>query len=590
MAPSGVAGPGGPVPDRDRTQLLTTERGFRGYRPLLNPAFSGLETAINMSGFIIRNGALTWDYGWTRYEDPAPVAVALPLGGNTTAFPGGTAGNPVVLLDYFPDHIHSGNEATIAVTADSAAGGNGDVFYYPHSGAAQWARLTDTSAAGGFNTDSTHVWDSCFYPYSYLTGGGALPRGTMLITNGVRDSANARVIIYPGTAANDYVTAATPTTGIDDLSSAGAFGCRSLASYAERVYAFNTLEGTNPNNRRNPQRLRWTRPGWTSYVSTIWARSTNLGAGYQDLLFAPGEGVAVRQIGRNLACYLSRGTVILRTTGQIRPAHSLVYSNSSRGLLGTKAVVDLGGGVHFGAFTDGFWFLTEDGQWNEAGIANEGGLRYRKFTDHFFAALYKPGAYRIQMGFDSDRRLVYITFPTGPSASNLWQTWVYDIDLDEMYPQVWEISGFSIEQDAYSYAFVDKGTTQSGRCLIHGTRSGHVWEHTPNTSTRDTQPLQYAYTTPYIAPSPFSMTTVNEAWMDLVNHNASNGISWTAQSGDGSSSSSLTVTPAASTRRIMQRIPLHVSGSSLYHTFTGNHPLTIHALGLKQQRTGEPPT
>lgn len=581
--PSKLGQPGGQEPDKNRSRLIKMEGPFRGYRPSLNPAFAGLETAAGTSNLILRNGAWTWDYGWTKYHTLATNP--LPLGGRTTAFPGGTSGNPITYLDYFYDHTGSGNEATIAMTANGT-NGRGTLFIYQHTAVPNWVELTDSSAVG-FLTDGTHISDAALYPWSYMTAIGDLPKGTWFVTNGVRDTTNCRVARYPNSVSTNYITMATPTA-TPDLSNAGPFGCASLCAYAERLYAFHTVEGTIPTNRRQPNRLRWTRPGWSTYASTVWQSDTNLGAGYQDLLFCPGEGVAVKQIGRSIACYLSKGVVILRVTGELRPVHSLVYASSARGLLGTKAVADLGGGVHFGAFEDGFWFLTETGEWHEAGIATEGGLRYRKFTDAFFAALYKPSAYRITLGYDRDRRLIYITFPSGGATT--FATWIYDIDLDEMYPQDWDIAASTgTAQTARAFAFVDKGTTQAGSCLIHGGSNGFIWEHTPNTYLRNGVNVPWSYATPNID---FGLTTQwqnqESFWADVQGHGVATTLTYVLA---GQGGVTQTRQAAAGTTGIRQviRFPVTGGGTSSSHSLSANHPVTLYGLAAQVQRVSEAP-
>lgn len=585
--PSGTARRTGPVTEAVETRQVAVRGRWVGYRPSLSPVLGNPGAFADMRNLIQRRGILTYDYGWVRYQDSAPVAAALPLGGIGSLFPGGTTGNPVMLLDWFPDPSGSGAQALVAVTADNGTR-NGTLFYYPDGTPfnGPWTASVDL-AATGIPTDETHVMDSCLYQTSYATGALANPRGTYFWTTGVRDTANCSLYFWPAAAVGNYAIAPTPGT-FPDLSGGGNFSCRSLAATHERVYAFNTLEGTAA-NRRQPNRLRWTRPGWNTYVNTVWSSTTGLGAGYQDLTLCPGEGVCVREHGRNLTCYFEGGVVILAYTGQSRPHLSVQYVSHQRGLLGTRALIDIGGGVHFGAFTDGFWFLTSSGEWNEAGVENADGIRYRKFTDQFFATLSRANAYRIQMGFDSERRLVYITYPTSASG---WSTWIYDIQLDEMYPMTATVSGLSTQR-ATSYAYAGHGIDNDNAIFVHGTGSGHVWAHDPQTSQRDGVAVDWSLTThPLDYGDSFAIHSILYGWLDGDNHNvSSNAMAW--QITEERLNTALLTVPKPYTgsngQRGAYRFPFHVSGSGLVHTIGGDHPFSIYDIGHTVQRIGETP-
>jgi hypothetical protein len=267
-------------------------------------------------------------------------------------------------------------------------------------------------------------------------------------------------------------------------------------------------------------------------------------------------------------------------TGKDRPHLNLVYASSARGLLGTRAITDLGGGVHFGAFSDGFWFLSERGEWNEAGIATEGGLRYRKWTDYIYSLLSKENAYRTQVSFDSTRRLVYISWPL---SSSVFFTLIYDVDLDEMYQMDYS------NDHALAFLMAEKGTTSTGgRVFTHANTRGFVMEYTATTSQRNGAACPFTYGThPMNLAGPYTVATELEGWLDVYGHAAATSLAWALINRAGTTLTTVSKSTTTGFRDFL-RFPFHQTDTVLQHNISGNHPITIRGLGSRVERSGEP--
>lgn len=554
------------VPETEKVKRWLSSPPFKSAN-LVNPRLLDSGTVNSSRNLIVRNEMLTYDQGWRRLEDAGTNP--LPLGGDTTPFPGAGAGSPVVALSHYPDTMGATFEATLALTSNTAANGPGTIFYYDHGSATQWNEATDFDAVG-FLTDSTHVYDHALYPNSYMTGALAPPKGSWIVTNGVRDVTNARVAHYPSSAGWGFYQSLLVPTGTPDLT---PFGCRSVAVANERIYVLNTLEGALA-NRHKPQRLRWTSIGFPYINTTNW---NDPGAGALDLTRFRGEGVKVLQIGTRLAVYFEDGVALLQWTGS-RPPHTIAYESRQRGLLGTRAVVDIGGSIHFGVFTDGFWLFTEQGEWREFGAINEGGIKFRPFADYFFATRNKSYDYRVTVFYDSERRLIELHFANG-ATNVLNERWILDIQTEQAFKMDSVVSGLT-EQYANCGAFT-RNRDSSAMRLARGTNTGYVWENITTslistTALRDGVAPTWDYKTEYVDyGDPTSHHRLLATVLDL-GVGGTSAVSYTVRSPEGNTFAT-TATPTGA-RQPLYFPTLGVTGHRHRHEFTGTHPTTLYSI------------
>lgn len=550
------------VPDDLKVKRWLSAPPFKSAN-LVNPRLLDSGTFSASRNLIIRNESLTYDQGWRRHEG---IINPLPLGGDTVPFPGAGNGSPIVALESFPDTMGGGYGSTLALTSNTAANGPGTIFYY---NAASWTEATDFDAVG-FTTDDSHVYDHALYPNSYMTGALAPPKGSWIVTNGVRTPASARVAHYPSSAGWGFYQSLLVPTGTPDLT---PFGCRSVAVANERVYVLNTLEGALA-NRRKPQRLRWTSIGFPYINTTNW---NDPGAGALDLSRFRGEGVKVLQIGNKLAVYFEDGVALLQWTGS-RPPHTIAFESRQRGLLGTRAVVDIGGGIHFGAFTDGFWLFTQDGEWREFGAVNEGGIKFRPFSDYFTNTRNKTYDYRVTTFYDSERRLIELHFASG-SSTVLDERWILDIQTEQAFKMDSVVSGLTAQYS--NCGIFGQNLARNANRLLRGSTTGYVWENiltsiATSTVLRDGVAPTWEYNTEYVDyGDPISHHRLLASVLDL-GAGGTSAIAYTVRNAVGGTFTT-SATPSGA-RQPLYFPTFGITGHRHRHEFSGTHPTTIYSI------------
>jgi len=483
-----------------------------GYVPDVDPRLVDYRSAIDIYGMVPCGEILVCDYGWVRYDSSA---TRLPLGVDGDGDPafGAAATTPLPVLAL-------GRYASQDDTSENFAivgGEGGEVGYLATflDGGTGWVAKTHTAGI----TDTSYAmfdWEN----YTPGTANATINSGLLIFTNNIDE-----VFYYPSEvtlAAYDSL----PYTGSKTVK------CMSVTVFDERLFIFNVQPSGEP---RQPLQLTWTIKGWNLAANTIW---TLPGSGSMILKELEGEGLRILPLGNFLACYASDGVAVAERTGVVTSPLHLEYLTKGRGLLSMHSVCDIGGGVHFGLFTDGWFFLSHNGQWTEVGTTNKEKTIYRKWADTFYQSVDYGLLHRIHTYYDQSRGFVYISWadrnamtenPAGATALNN-RLWIYDIRGDRIWPDRYE-QGFSVNQTplcigsfqakstpgiqwddtaqtevpwtfpgpaswaegGWQSPWMQFSTAVNAFRMVHGTRNGLVHQHEPLTFTRDGVTPQWYY-------------------------------------------------------------------------------------------------
>ncbi len=437
-----------------------------GYTPDLSSAVAEWTDAHSLQGFLPLNGGLYPVTGWARLD-----ANSLPLGTPSA--------EPVVGLPFVYDTLTTPiTLRRYAVTAEAVLG----QFYEL---GASWTNIPYAGAGAGFsgNTATPGVAQTlCDFAYFALAN-------RLIMTNGFDP-------VYQHTPGGADYTDFSPAV-------LNTFKAKSVASAFERVFFLNTSEAGTP----FPNRLRGTTRSATPSLS-------GLGAVLISFDEIQADGLAVRKIGSSLAVYFRKGVAFCRETGNLTVPVIRDYVSLERGLIGTFAVTDLGGGVHFGIFNDGWFLLDDNGRFLEIGQRDVGGQKYNKWRTTFYRELNMQRADRVSVAYDSPRRLVWVLWPDeGSDDPN--RLWAYHIDTDSVWPQdnifeaypnilgrtasTSEATSYSTITTTYegeSMTYADFDQKQGEELVVAGTRTGLVYAQAPRIVTVDDVLPSYQYRTP----------------------------------------------------------------------------------------------
>jgi hypothetical protein len=433
-------------------------------------------------GSINRDGILGPDDGWAHYHDPDSATLYL---GDTSPPSSWANREPVVgLFQYRDAQPLSPNR--FAVTADTVG------HLYECVAGNTWTHRAFTAGSAAITGDETALVQFAFHS----------PGDFMVFTND-----DDVVYQYPcNTAANTYTDfnqAAGPPDPSHSTLDFGAvnysFKARSIESFNGRLVFLNTEEA----GVDYPRRLRGTN---VAAEPNLDPAATPAGAFIQDYDRIKGEGVCVKALGQQLALYFSDGVAFAYPTLQPTAPFRRHYVSTTRGLLGTHSVVDVGGGRHFGIFTDGFFFLDTTGQWIEAGVRTIQGRRAHKWHQTFYQQLDWDSRNRVVCIYDISRRLVRISWPDedmeqGEAPNRIWN---YHIDTDTMWEDdygdmrvnIWgefddeegDVVWNDMLTDTWSTTW-SSWASLSGKVgisrIVHGTTDGLVVGHNPGLVQRD---------------------------------------------------------------------------------------------------------
>lgn len=488
--------PNGQVSRAASTQLGSQVKWLRGpwpgFEPDLNPAQVTPGAALETISMIDREGTLTHQNGFTRVG-----TAELPLGDTSPPAIAADA-EPVVCI------AEGRTKATqavrrYAITSDTAANGRGH-FYELVAGV--WTHRTFNNTSGGnaytgaAGDPAATLCDSAHYvtaDYTVFAGG----QGNLLYR-------------FPG------LTITTEYEALAGLGSLTSLAANSVLFSEERLHVFGTTEGVT----FYPTRWRWTSKGASGQFDP-----TLTGAGFVEVGELGGEGLAIRNIGTKIALYTTQGVQFARRTAQTTDPFAKDYTCYDRGLLSTGSIVNVGSGVHFGIFTDGWFLLRYDGVWEERGLTDKG---FHKWQREFYGTLDWDNKRRITCAFDENNSWVYIAFPqAGNSSNGPSMVWVYDVLHDTCWPAPnWQykpnIFGVLTEESAvgatwgsltsawssYSASWGSYESQTGQRRVLHGTGgqpgdtgAGLVFVHSPAEIEQDGVLPNYSYKAHYFTGS-----------------------------------------------------------------------------------------
>ena len=331
---------------------------------------------------------------------------------------------------------------TLAVTAgDGSSAGSGQLWrLIPSTNI--WQELTHLSASSsaaltaGYPSDSvtSQLCDYAVVPFGATprTDLTALTAGepSIVFTNGLDN-----VMIYsvpdvsPGTSEKGHYQELTEIFG----TGANGFKAQSLEVWGDRLNFLNTHEG----GTHYRQRLRRTAIGNAD------PDPVNDGGGAIDFRDFQGEGLRVEALGNVLACYFEDGVAFVRRTGESDAPYVKQIITTDRGLLSTHSMCNLGGGVHFGLFTDGWFYLSESGKFQEIGLTDIEGIPTRKWTRTFFERLDIEQRSRIDCVYDPAQRGIWLTLPLDGNSENA-ECWFYDIQGNRLFTRSEAITKFGV--------------------------------------------------------------------------------------------------------------------------------------------------
>lgn len=449
-----------------------------GYQPGLDPSQADANAAKTCLNLIDREGILTHMNGWDKVN-----SAKLPLG--DAALPSAT---PEPVVGIFEGRTNLTQAVRrYAVTSDTTAGG-GHFFELVSS---VWTERTYTGAGTAFTGDSSDASATLVDAAHFAVGD---------YTVFVSGQGNAIYRFPNAGATNNYEALAS-------LGALTSLRAQSCCVSDERIHVFGTTEG----GTYFPARWRWTSKGANGAFDP-----SATGSGFADLNEFGGEAVAVRPIGPKIALYLNNGTMLARRTGITTDPFARDYTFYGRGLLGTKSVVDLGDGTHFGLFTDGWFRFSYNGQWEQRGLTDK---NYYKWRQEFYNTLNWAQRKRVVCEYDENDHWVYIAFPTAGSGTNgPTEVWIYDLMRDTVWPmttlgtQTPNVFGKWTEEVVAGATWGGSTGTWGGtsgswgslegqvgrKRIVHGTGTatdvgGMIYQHLPSLVTRDGSLPTYLY-------------------------------------------------------------------------------------------------
>lgn len=462
----------------EEAQPINVGPPFGGYTPDLVPAIAGLGDAEAAQGFIQKGGALIQDDGFSRVD-----SARLPLGEGTLP---STTAQAVTGLFASYSMVDAGPLRLALTCRGSDTLGR---LYELAASTGQWTHRAAQDAARDMDvaTDAADLFDAAFFPIA-TTGGS--PTGTAVFT----DNSN-QIMRFPSSAA---------ATTYDIFDQTGTYLAKSVEVSEDRVLALNVSVG----GTRTVNKLIWTNKGASASFALAAA-----GAGQANFTDVKGQGLRVMNLGQLVALYFDSAVVVLQRTGVALDPFRRLYTSNDRGLISTHSVVQLGSGIHFGIFSDGWFFFDDQARWEEVGIRSTDGGSFHKWHKTFYELLDWENRSRVVTVYDPVNRFVRIAFPTrGNSTPDM--VWTYDLLTDSVWPDdgygtkapnIWGSwhdiaqTGTTIDNlvgniDDLALAIDDYSSTRGRYRVLHGTAAGLVFKHDPVLTTQDSATPSCRYT------------------------------------------------------------------------------------------------
>ena len=303
----------------------------------------------------------------------------------------------VGMMQFTPTTSTTPTQVAITAVRDGTVG-----HLWTFSGGA-WSPAHYSHADTNEHTGTTNdLFDWAYFPWMSTSG-------QVVFCN---DNSGDTVYKYPD-GDGEYEDLDHAADGITDLEA------RSVCRYTERIILFNVTEDA----ARTSQQVTYSAVGNQSMSAS--------GSGTIQVSGTDGKGVKCLPIGNYVALYLEDGVAFMRGTGVPTAPFEIDYVSEERGLIGTFAVVDVGGGTHFGLFTDGWFFLNSSGGWTEAGVMFQQGSMTRKWTRTFYEKLDWPNRNRTVIAHDRRNNEIRISFPVLDGG---YEVWHYKIETNTIWP------------------------------------------------------------------------------------------------------------------------------------------------------------
>ena len=429
-----------------------------GHAPGLDPSMAQPSDAMRTVGLVPANGRLELDDGFVRVDNSN-----LPLGD--------AGAEPVVGLFGYRDNLT--NSRRLAVTGDASWGR----VYQLEAGL--WEEVTWAGDGGGQIKGDSANPDAGLVSFTFF------PAGNFLVFCNYHDD------VMRWTQGSTY--SVFEDTYFDN------FGAKTVETFGSRLVFANTRE----NSVAYPSRVRWTNVSASPTLD-----EGTVGTGFTTLDDLEGEGLRLLKLGNVLACYFDKGVALLQPTILPTAAFARQFVSHDRGLLSTHSAVNLGSGVHFGIFNDGWFFFESTGRWTERGIRNVGGRRYHAFKDEFYNSLNFNSRSRVTCALDRNRRFIRIAFPTAvgdtEDATAPDTVWIYDVDTDTVWPdeyntnqpncwgeyedltadQSWDSFSGDLWKDNDDIRWGEYGSRAGKFRQTHGTTDGLVFRHAGDATER----------------------------------------------------------------------------------------------------------
>ena len=420
-----------------------------GYAPDIEPSLVTYAHCTGASkGLMSKGERLVTIPGWGLVDE-----ASLPLGDDSAGAAEAPATNAQAIngLDYFLRSPVKDSEL-VAITADMGGSENSHI-YRLSSGA--WAEVPVTDRIT-VPTDADYSFSPTVRPHMASWPGGVPSGSPSLAANSIdepmhiiatkdqdvlfwpsHDNANAEADMWDW-----LIFRADPFSGAH-------FKAISVAIFGGRACYLNTYE---TGNTHYPRRMRFSKVADPTDIA-----DATVGAGFVDAEDACEEGLRLEPLGDVLAGYFCKGIVFYTRTFVKENPFNPLYVSRELGLLGTHAMTAISTRLHFGVFEEGWFFINENGEIREAGVADVGGSRVRKWTHKFYESLNFEQKRQIHVTWDPIQKVVRVAFPSGASTIPD-KVWLYDVDDDRVWPD--DMTSYS-SQPPTSYTYAPTVTSPS---------------------------------------------------------------------------------------------------------------------------------
>ena len=605
--------------------LAAPVRGdWGGYVPDINPKFLSLSDAKECSGVVSKGGILKQDDGFAKVD-----SASLPLGAASSGVVTDISiDNPTEVTDVA--HGLIGGDTVTVASSNSTPVIDGsrviyrltaDKFTVPvnvtgQGTSATWTLAANPAVVGLFqyrnNAQTLHRLAMTTGRLYLLSSGTWTPQPLDTSTTTAISTSKEKLAdgAFYQLADKFYFCNDDDIVWYYDGSKYGRieanenFKARSVEAFADRLNFFNV---TDTGGTARPYRLQFTNINAAPDL-------TSAGSGYIDFTEMESEGLRVETLGDMLACYFRNGVVLLQRTLLSSVPYNQNIVSTQRGLLSTHSLVNIGSGLHFGIFTDGWFFLDSNGRWTEAGVKNLGGRLERKWNETFYTSLDWSNRDRVCLTYDPINHFIRIAFPSAGGSGDPDEVWTYSIKNDAVWKNDYATYGdvncwgeFEDESGGYTYAtisthpdgdayddlehirYVDLAAHTGQRHVVHGTIEGYVYRHDPLLITKDGDTPSWEWQSYELdLGSPTIPKTADKIWVEYERQSAAPQLEVKVNGQGEQQSANLTLDQGSLNEYQEDYVGFRLTASRLGIELGGSAPVELHGLQLNyRQGRGE---